>query len=57
MKIFSTFDLTDALISKALKTEEYPSPSVSSLEMIKNFAYNFRVKKCTDEISMEYSLN
>ena len=57
MELFSTSDLNDALISKALKAEEYPTPSALSLEFIKNFARNYRAKKGTDGIMIEYVLN
>lgn len=57
MELFSTLDLNDALISKALKAEEYPSPSLLSLEVIKSFARNYRAKQGADGIMIEYVLN
>ena len=57
MKLFSTSDLNDALITKALKAEEYPSPNALSLEFIKYFARNFRAKQTADGIMIEYVLN
>ena len=57
MDLFSTLDLNDALISKALKAEEYPSPSVSSLEFIAKFARNYRAKKGNDGTMVEYVLS
>ena len=57
MKLFSTSDLNDALITKSLKAEEYPSPNALSLEFIKNFARNYRAKQTADGIMIEYMLN
>ena len=57
MKLFSTSDLNDALITKALKAEEYPSPNALSLEFIKNFARNFRVQANFDGDIRELVLN
>ena len=57
MELFSTLDLNDTLISTALKAEEYPSPSLFSLEAIKSFARNYRAKQGADGIMIEYVLN
>lgn len=49
--------ITEQIISKALKKEKYPSPSVASLEFIRNFARNFRVEKGVNGDYREFVLN
>lgn len=49
--------ITEQLVSMALKKDKYPSPSVSSLEFIKNFARNFRVQRGVDGNIGELVLN
>ena len=49
--------ITESVISKALKKEKFPGPSVSSLEFIKNFARNFRIQKDVEGNIREMVLN
>ena len=49
--------ITESVISKALKKEKFPGPSVSSLEFIRNFARNFRVEKSINSDLREFVLN
>ena len=35
--------LSENVLKQAVRAEEYPSPSLNSLEFIKNFARNFRI--------------
>lgn len=51
------FNLQDSLIARALQAEKMPSPSVSSLEFIKNFARNFRVCRSDNGIVQDFVLN
>lgn len=49
--------ITEHVIRKALKKEKFPSPSVSSIEFIRNFARNFRVEKTLKGDVREFVLN
>ncbi|MBQ2808753.1 MAG: hypothetical protein IKJ61_03090 [Bacteroidaceae bacterium] len=49
--------ITEHVIRKALKKEQFPRPSVSSLEFIKNFARNFRAEQGIDADYREFVLN
>lgn len=51
------FNFQNSIISKALKGEAMPSPSVSSLEFIRNFARNFRVCRDDNGIVHDFVLN
>lgn len=46
-----------SVIGQALKKEKYPKPSISSLELLKNFARNFRVQQGIDGDIREMVLN
>ena len=45
------------VIKQALKKEKFPKPSISSLEFLKNFARNFRVKDGIEGDIREMVLN
>lgn len=49
--------LTENIIEAAVKAENMPSPSVISLEFIKNFARNFRMTGGMDGRAQEFILN
>lgn len=49
--------LTEIVVKKALKKDKFPSPSVSSIEFIRNFARNFRVEKTFKGDIREFVLN
>lgn len=51
------FEISGTLIARALKSEKFPKPSVSSIEFIKNFARNFKVQKSLEGDIREYVLN
>ena len=46
-----------SVIKQALKNENFPKPSVSSLEFLKNFARNFRVQGGVEGNIREMVLN
>lgn len=48
---------TDKLLDVAMHSEKFPSPSLSSLEFIKNFARNYRVCKDVEGRAGELQLN
>lgn len=49
--------VTEEIISKAMKQEKFPKPSVSSIEFIRNFARNFKVEKGIQGDIREFVLN
>lgn len=51
------FKLQKSIIAKALHGDNVPSPSLSSLEFIRNFSRNFRVRKSENGIILDYALN
>ncbi|MBQ8542628.1 MAG: hypothetical protein IJ436_04065 [Bacteroidaceae bacterium] len=53
----STPELKHSIIKKALQGERMPSPSLTSLEFIKNFACNFRVCKGENGMVQDFVLN
>lgn len=56
-KSTSKLELTASLVKQALKKNKYPSPSVSSLEFIKNFARNFKSQGSVEGDIRDYVLN
>ncbi|MBR3612112.1 MAG: hypothetical protein IKL54_02320 [Bacteroidaceae bacterium] len=53
----STSQLKHSIIKKALQGERMPSPSLTSLEFIRNFARNFRVCKGENGMVQDFVLN
>ena len=53
----STPELKHSIIKKALRSERMPSPSLTSLEFIRNFARNFRVCKGENGMVQDFVLN
>ncbi len=51
------FNLQNTVISRALQGEKIPSPSVASLDFIRNFARNFRVCRSNSGIICDFVLN
>ena len=51
------FKIDGSVIKQALKNENFPKPSVSSLEFLKNFARNFRVQGGVEGDIREMVLN
>ena len=51
------FNIDGSVIGQALKKEKFPKPSISSLEFLKNFARNFRVKDGIEGDIREMVLN
>jgi hypothetical protein len=51
------FNIDGSVIRQALKKEKFPKPSISSLEFLKNFARNFRVKDGIEGDIREMVLN
>ena len=51
------FNIAGSVIRQALKKEKFPKPSISSLEFLKNFARNFRVKDGIEGDIREMVLN
>lgn len=49
--------LQHPIIAEALRREQMPSPSPTSLEFIRNFARNFRVCKSENGIIQDLVLN
>lgn len=49
--------LQHPIIAEALRREQMPSPSLTSLEFIRNFARNFRVCKSENGIIQDFVLN
>lgn len=49
--------ITDKLIERALKVENFPKATGASLEFIRNFAANFRVYKDVDGRVQELLFN
>ena len=52
-----TPQLKHSIIKKALQGERMPSPTLTSLEFIRNFARNFRVCKGENGIVQDFVLN
>ena len=53
----SDFIVTEKNLEQALKSEKFPTPSLNSLEFIKNFARNFRIYREVDGRAQEFVLN
>lgn len=51
------FNLQNSVISRALQGEKMPSPSVASMDFIRNFARNFRVCRSDSGIVHDFVLN
>lgn len=49
--------ITEPVIRKALKKEQFPKPSAVTLEFIRNFARNFKVEKGIQGDIREFVLN
>jgi hypothetical protein len=51
------FKINGSVIKQALKSEKFPKPTMTSLELIKNFARNFKVQKNIEGDIRELVLN
>ena len=51
------FEINGSVIRQALKSEKLPTPGISSLEFIKNFARNFRIQRNVEGDIREMVLN